>query len=419
VPDERSANDRFIGQFTRPSGPERGLTGPSWWPRSPGEPRPWMRGGWKLIFPGVFLVYLLQTAQDVDRYTEGPAVVVGYAVLVGFSLLYLMAMPRIWAGVHRSFWWCYAAMIVLVAIEAVFAHEGAAGMIVYLVVLTVSALGLRSLPVVLFWVVLAVLGPAVVPWWDAGFHIESAITIPVVALAMFGFFGVVQANRELSEARAEVARLAAENERTRIARDLHDLLGHSLTTITVKAALARRLAGRDDERAAREIAEVEELSRQALAEVRAAVADYRVVTLSGELATGAELLRAEGIEARLPTADDVVAPGLRPLFGWVVREGLTNVVRHARASTVTVALGPTWIEIVDDGRGSGSGGSPTGGTGLRGLEERVGAAGGTLSAGPAREPGGPPGSGGWRLRVDAPVPAPGCGGTPDAAAVPA
>jgi two-component system sensor histidine kinase DesK len=384
-------NERYVDQFTltRTGG---GMPSGAWWPEGGSPPSPWMRGWWKLIFPGVFLAYLLQTAQDIGTYsTAAPAAVVGYAVLIAFSVLYLCAVPRTWGGVHGSFWWIYAGMVVLYVAEMPFAHEGASVMVVYLVVLSVSALGFRALPVVAVWIAVAVFGPALVPAWGIGVDTASAVTIPVVALAMFGFFGVVQANRQLSAARAEVARLAAENERSRIARDLHDLLGHSLTTITVKAALARRLAGRDPDRAAQEIAEVEELSRQALAEVRAAVADYREVTLAGELATGAELLRADGIAADLPGAVDVVAPDLRPLFGWVVREGLTNVVRHAGASACTVTMGPTWVEIIDNG----TGGRGTGdGSGLRGLRERVDAAGGTLSAGPA-----PDGSG-WRLRAD-------------------
>ncbi len=94
-----------------------------------------------------------------------------------------------------------------------------------------------------------------------------------------------------------MARLAAEGERSRIARDLHDLLGHSLTTITIKAGLARRLSATDPERAAAEIGEVEDIARRSLADVRAAVAGYREVSLAGELATGRELLRAAGIEA--------------------------------------------------------------------------------------------------------------------------
>lgn len=210
-----------------------------------------------------------------------------------------------------------------------------------------------------------------------------------VALAMFGFFNVVRGNQALADARTEIARLAAENERFRIARDLHDLLGHSLTTITVKAELAQRLGGHDVERALQEMEEVEALSRRALADVRAAVAHYREVTLVGELATGRELLRAAGIEADLPPSVEVIDDGVQELFGWVVREGLTNVVRHSHATTCQVRVDPEFVEIVDDGVG---GGFFSAGSGLAGLRERAALAGGMLEAGPI-EPRG------WRIRV--------------------
>ena len=116
----------------------------------------------------------------------------------------------------------------------------------------------------------------------------------------------------------------------RIARDLHDLLGHSLTAASVKAQLAGRLVGQDDARAAAEIGDVERLTRQVLADVRAAVAGYREVSLAVELATAREVLGAAGIAADLPGAVDEVPAGQRELFGWVVREGVTNAVRHSR-----------------------------------------------------------------------------------------
>jgi two-component system sensor histidine kinase DesK len=205
---------------------------------------------------------------------------------------------------------------------------------------------------------------------------------------MFGFFQVTRGNRALADARSELARLAAENERSRIARDLHDLLGHSLTTITVKAGLARRIAATDPARALVEISEVEDLARSALADVRATVANYREVTLAGELATGKELLRAAGVTADLPSAVDIVDLRHRELFGWVLREGLTNVVRHAHATSCAVLFSTSSVEIIDDGVG----GVPLAGSGLAGLRQRVTAAGGRVDAGP-REPNG------WRLRV--------------------
>ena len=202
-------------------------------------------------------------------------------------------------------------------------------------------------------------------------------------------------NQALAEARQELARLAAENERARIARDLHDLLGHSLTTITVKAGLARRLGQTDPSRALQEIAEVEALARRSLADVRAAVSNYHEVTLAGELASGRELLRAAGVAADIPRAVEVVDPVHQELFGWAVREGVTNIVRHAHASSCAVRLSPSSVEIVDDGIGASVApaiDSGRSGNGLVGLRERVAAAGGAVDAGP-RQPQG------WRLRV--------------------
>ena len=113
------------------------------------------------------------------------------------------------------------------------------------------------------------------------------------------------------------------------------------------------------------------------------------MTLAGELATGRELLRAAGISADLPRAVDVVDPGQRELFGWVVREGLTNIVRHAHASSCAVRLSASSVEIVDDGVGAAA--APPG-NGLSGLRERAAAAGGVVDAGPLQPRG-------WRLRV--------------------
>jgi two-component system sensor histidine kinase DesK len=291
-----------------------------------------------------------------------------------------------------AFWRYYAALIVLCAAETFFAHQDAFVMLVYIAVLSVASRYLKAIPIIAVVIAISIVAPHLIPSWRAApVDYSIPISIGIVSLAMFGFFGLVRTNEALAEARTEVARLAAENERTRIARDLHDLLGHSLTTITIKAGLANRIAGRNPTRAATEIAEVESLARQALTDVRAAVSGYREVTLGNELAAAREVLRAAGISAELPGAIDSIAPAESELFAWVLREGVTNVVRHSRASKCEVRLSPKAIEITDNGVGSAAGC----GNGLTGLRERVAAAGGTLSVQTK------PAISGWRLRVEA------------------
>lgn len=188
-----------------------------------------------------------------------------------------------------------------------------------------------------------------------------------------------------------------QQERLRIARDLHDLLGHSLTTVSVKAELAARLVTIDPQRAAEEMLQVAELARQGLADVRTTVTGYREMSLIAELASAREVLAAAGMTAQLPASVEDVPMQARELFGWAVREGITNAVRHSRAGRVVVELSPTSVEVLDDGRGCAA--DPTGvrtGNGLDGLTERAAASGGSMTAGPRAD-------GGFRLRVDLPA----------------
>ena len=329
---------------------QRALGGPM------GVQRRGRAGLMRYVFPGLWLVYLGQTVSGVNKHSHGAAAAAGYTIIGAFVVCYLVALPAAWTDNRRRSWALYIIAWLLFVAELPFAHEDATVFCIYIAVLTVALIGLsnreRLFPMLAVLAIAATFGPQIVPSWHAGAQYGNGLAVILVGMAMFGFFSIIRSNAELAAARSEVARLAAENERSRIARDLHDLLGHSLTTITVKAGLARRLAERgENERAAAEIVGVEELSRRSLADVRAAVAGYREVTLIGELAGAREVLRAAGVAAELPGAVEVVDPELNELFGWVVREGVTNVVRHARAGSCTITIGPNWIEIVDDGRG--------------------------------------------------------------------
>jgi len=227
-----------------------------------------------------------------------------------------------------------------------------------------------------------------------GAHIDKAsdlwpsLVIPALlgGFAMSGVRAMIRTTRELREARAVVAQLAAGEERLRLARDLHDLLGHSLSLITLKSELAGRMLPGEPDAAAAQVADIERVSRQALVDVREAVSDYRRPTLKIEFAGAATALAAAGISARLPTP--VLPAGLHPdqesALAWALREACTNVVRHSGADRCTVTLAEQaddtlCLTVTDNGHG------PDGphGNGLTGLAERLALADGTLETGAA------------------------------------
>ncbi|MCP2247545.1 sensor histidine kinase [Lentzea aerocolonigenes] len=339
----------------------------------------------RLLLSLGMLCYPFLAAAGVNQHAHGTGLIVGYLLLVAVSACYLGVVIASIRSAWRLHWWLVAAMTVLAVLLAPLAHEMVLILLAMVVPSATARLGTRAaVALVVVGAAACVVVPRVVGW-DTEASWYFAVAVVFTALLVHAFGRTATANQQLREAQAEVARLASEAERNRIARDLHDLLGHSLTAITVKSALARRL---EPPQARAEMESVEQLARQALADVRAAVSGYQHVTLAGELARSRELLRAAGIAADLPTACDAVPPERRELFGWVVREGVTNVVRHARAGRCTVELTASSVEVRDDGLGGTAGA----GSGLDGLRTRVTTAGGVLTAGPAHPRG-------WSLRV--------------------
>jgi two-component system sensor histidine kinase DesK len=201
--------------------------------------------------------------------------------------------------------------------------------------------------------------------------------------------GLSEAVRELRAAREELARRAVEKERLRFSRDLHDLLGHTLSVIVVKSEAARRLAQRDLDAALGQIADIESVGRQALTEIREAVTGYREGSLATELTRARSALAAASVEPVVRQSGVPLEPQTEALLGWVVREAVTNVVRHSDASRceITVDSGAERAVLTVSDNGSGRPVSRSepgiGGTGLTGLAERLAAAGGSLTAGPA------------------------------------
>jgi two-component system sensor histidine kinase DesK len=363
--------------------------------RSGDGPKRWRRGG------GIWLLYLLNPLGQARTHHRLVASVTGTALLVLFALAYLFLVPRGWWGRGQK---RYGVQITAVVLGLALAETAVIGVQGLTAMVFVAVSGVMLLPnrvAIVFAGVLAV-GSAVVPqyigpWHVSGVQWSDGASVVLAGLAVYGFSRLIRANHELAAARNQVAALAAERERARIARDMHDLLGHSLTTVTVKAALASRLVDSDPARARAEMQDVERLTREALADVRATVSGFRDVRLSTELVNARQVLEAAGIRAELPGIVDNVEGDLAPLFGWVLREGVTNVVRHSRAGRVTVTVEPRAIEIIDDGQCPGEPGSPVlQGNGLSGLAERVANAGGSMAAGPWAPHG-------YRLRVEVPV----------------
>lgn len=257
-----------------------------------------------------------------------------------------------------------------------------------------------------FWVagvvVLAILGAqflvAASTGWDtavnSGILFAPVITVSVGASMLF-FGRQREAEQRLGVAQDEITRLAVVEERARFSRDLHDVLGHSLTVVAMKSELATRLVDVDPARAKTEMQDVERLSREALQGLRRAVSGYREADLDAELVSARAALEAAEIDAAIPHDGDAAADDVRSLFAWVLREGVTNVVRHAAASRVRVTLTRTALTIEDDGTGllDPDAASTTPGNGLRGLRERADAVGATLTTGTSD-------LGGFRLRVE-------------------
>jgi two-component system, NarL family, sensor histidine kinase DesK len=241
--------------------------------------------------------------------------------------------------------------------------------------------------------------------------LNSSNTLAFIAPPLAAAFGYSAARRvdlvnKLRETRAELARMAVADERLRIARDLHDLLGHSLSLITLKAELAGRLLEPDPERAAREVADLERVARRSLGEVRAAVTSYRQPRLAAELAAARHMLAAAGMDCEVHARESLeLPPATDALLAWTVREGTTNVVRHSGARSVTITVSVTAdevsAEIADDGVGPGLDAKPLPGedhgSGLSGLTERARAAGAEISSGEG------PGGKGFRLLVRVPA----------------
>lgn len=323
---------------------------------------------------------------------------VGIALVVAFSLCFLVAAPVAWTLSTRGRLLVCAGILALTLafvpwlgddVVGLWTYAGViVGMCVFPWTLTMTAIGTLAL------VALATRA-LTEPWSDA--LLVQPVIILSISLMMAAFARNIAVINELRATQAELEAVTAERERSRMARDVHDILGHSLTVITVKSELAARLMDVDPQRARSEIEDVETIARGALADVRATVSGVRATTASGELVAARAALDAAGVESELPSSTDNVPAANTELVGWVIREGVTNVVRHSGASRCRILLSATGVTIDDDGIGPVCTGEAvsSSSTGLRGLRDRVETAGGTLEVGAGE-------LGGFALRVTLP-----------------
>lgn len=328
------------------------------------QSNPWERWGWAMavIWLGFLFFPVVETWQSPEPV---PARVLTFAAIAGFGACYV-----------AGFAWERRALALFAAMAACMAA-------------TIPVLGIDALSLTPYLGAFSALQVPAPAWrWTT----PATAVMPVLSLTgeefpayffllVWPIIGGCALVRVLTEAQIRVqqtrASLALTAERERVARDVHDVLGHSLTVLSVKAELAARLIDVDPARARAELESIQATARQALAEVRTTVGGLRASNLDAEVATAPRVLADAGVETRVVGEVADTDPRHRALLAWVLRESVTNIVRHSGARRATIRLGPSGLVVEDDGRGAGT----AEGNGLRGMRERVAAAGGTLQLG--------------------------------------
>jgi two-component system sensor histidine kinase DesK len=388
--------------------------------------------GW-LLFTAVWLLFPVGFVVQVLRTTDLSllqllALLTSLAAFVSIFLWLMLRYPFPTARLTPQELWIRIGLLLAMAVLALYIElaygSGAPYRFMYVVIAAAVTLPTRKAA----WMVAATTVVAGVVYtlqtgWDAFVTSwQEIVPFPLIGIGMVAVSRLLVTVRELQAARMEIAQLAAAEavakERLRFARDLHDLLGHSLSSITLKSELADRLLPDNPQthRAVVEVRDIQDIARGALREIREAVAGYRQPALSEELIGAREMLEAAGIACRIENDVGLLPKSLEAILAWTVREGTTNVIRHSRARHCDIQIaredgkngeaGKVRAEVSDDGSGlfparEGTDGSGTdglvGGSGLSGLAERVAEfAGADFEAGPLPV-------GGFRLRVCLPL----------------
>lgn len=351
------------------------------------EHNPWARYGWLMAV--VWMVFLAYPVFALTRSSAAPVwIIVGWASLVLFAVVYVVGFMRGFRSGRVPGDTPPMSQYVVLAI------------LIALVLASVPATGASALSFLPFLMSYASYGLSRVAHWV----VSSAAVLITLACVLFLPDGINNSGilmivvllfavnsistwliRRAAEADVLSRELATSEGREAVARDVHDLIGHSLTVINLKAQLAGRLMDTDPEAARGELRQISELATEAIAGVRRTVAGARASSLDDQLATVSETLRSAGIAVTITGEPSVLSPAQGLTASWILREATTNILRHAEARAVTIQLLPGTIIVSDDGRGLTSGE----GSGIRGMRERAAAAGakivmGTSTAGGAR-----------------------------------
>jgi two-component system, NarL family, sensor histidine kinase DesK len=361
------------------------------------------------LFTGVWLLYLIDPVVDLfTQHYSAPYQWGGLAIIVVFSAVYLIAVPN-WPNSPRYALPAVAALAAL-ATTGCLLYPVSGASTLWIFVSSSAGLLVASRR----WAVPAVLASGVCyTIFCLTGHVDNTdflinlLPTVLVGLGVIGLRRQFELTAELARAREEVAQLAASEERLRLARDLHDLTGQSLSMITLKSELAAKLLrrlpdGGDRDRALAQAEEVAAVSRQTLHDIREAISGYRRPTLAVEIITARTALESAGIathdDPELTLFSGTFDPDVEAALAWCLREAATNVIRHSGARNCHVSLarraGRLCLEVRDDGPGDGAadgarpeGGRETGpvrsGTGLRGMSERLSALGGHLEVRPS------------------------------------
>lgn len=343
----------------------------------------WRKYGW--IMAAVWLVFLVYPIISLVNSTADTGwIVTGWIALVSFVLIYVCGFLNGMSGSGGGLttaprpiqWVAFAALIVCAPLTIPAAGGNALSFVPFII--SFASYGLTRLA---HWVTIAVgigVTLAVVLFAPGGAEYVSVFVI-------IGLLTVVNTvSRTLIIRSVEAQRLslqlATSEGREAVARDVHDLVGHSLTVVRVKAQLARRLIDTDPEKAKAELLDIEALTAEAISGVRESVAGIRSATLADALVASRDALAGAGVSLHVEGSVAALSPAQSLTASWILREATTNIMRHARATAAVVRIAPGSFRIGDDGLGVRG----AEGNGLHGMRERAAMAGATLSVTAAR-----------------------------------